>query len=102
MDNNFHLTEDNNKAFIKGALNRDDPTELLVGELRSQEKGKGCGTRLLRALEKIAKSRGANKVRAVLGQFEDTDVDALRRFYQQNGYVLNDVEDMVVASKENI
>lgn len=102
MDNNFHLTEDNNKAFIKGALNRDDPTELLVGELHSQEKGKGCGTRLLKALENLAKSRGANKSKAVLGQFEDTDVDALRRFYEQNGYVLNEVDEMVVASKKKI
>ena len=80
---NFHLTEDGNKAFIKGALNRDDPTELLIGEVRAQEKGNGCGTRLLKALENLAKSHGANKSKAVLGQFEDTDIDALRRFYEK-------------------
>ena len=100
--NKLRLTEDDGKAHISGAINKDDPTELLVGEIRSKVKNKGFGSRLLKSLENLAKSRGATKSRVVLGKYEDTDVEALRRFYENNGYVLNDENGMVVATKNKL
>lgn len=98
--NKFRLEDDHGNAYITGALNVADPTELLVGEIRSKNKNQGHGTRLLRALEELGKSRGAKRFRAVLGKFEDTDINALRRFYEENGYELLEQDDMVVAVKK--
>jgi GNAT superfamily N-acetyltransferase len=100
--NKLHLKEDGGNAHISGAINRDDPSELLVGEVRSKNKSKGFGSRLLKSLEALAKSRGATKSRVVLGNFEDTDVEALRRFYENNGYELKDENGMVVATKKKL
>jgi GNAT superfamily N-acetyltransferase len=100
--NKLRLTDDDGNAHISGAINRDDPSELLVGEVRSKVKNKGFGSRLLKSLENLAKSRGVTKSRVVLGKFEDTDVQALRRFYENNGYDLNDENDLVVATKKKL
>jgi GNAT superfamily N-acetyltransferase len=102
MTDRLHLTEDNGNAYISGAINRDDPSELLVGEVRSKVKGNGFGTKLLKSLEDAAKLKGAVKARAVLGDFEDSDTEALRRFYEKNGYELSDENEMVVATKKKL
>lgn len=100
MTDKFYLEDNDGNAHIKGALNRNDPAELLIGEIHSKEKSRGYGTRLIKALEKLAFSRGAKKSRAVLGQFEDTDLEALRRFYEKNGYQLSETDELLVAHKK--
>jgi GNAT superfamily N-acetyltransferase len=100
MSKKLHIEDDQGRAHVTGALNVENPQELLVGEIKSERKGVGIGTRLLRALESLGSSRGASRAKVVLGEFDDTDVDGLRRFYEKNGYRLSDGDEMTVGEKD--
>ncbi len=88
-------------SFAQGAFNQDDPSEFLLAHIRSKEKEKGGGSNVLREIEELAKQNGAKKIHAVLGDYPDTDLEALKRFYKRHGYTLYGDDDGIIhAIKE--
>lgn len=90
-----------NSGFAKGALEVGKPDNALLGEIRAIPIRMGCGTELLLEFENEASRRGAKRVTAVLGRYSDTEPEGLKRFYQKNGYILDESDPvMIVARKE--
>ncbi len=90
------------KSFARGAFNREDPTEFLLGNIHSERKDQGGGGRVLRAIEDLAKQHGAKRIHAVLGDYPDTNLEALKKFYTRHGYTLYEDDDGVIHAAKNL
>jgi len=83
----------------EGAVSETDSIGY-IDNIRVADKGQGTGTKILRDLEAQLTANGVTEIQGIIGQYDDTDPDALRRFYERNGYQIVDMDGVPTISKK--